>query len=129
MLEKRAPWPNTVKRIFYVYVLSNISKMLYIGVTNNLERRILEHKNKLIPGFSQKYNLQRLIYFEPFGDIRDAIVRGKQLKGWLRVRKVELIESNNPNWADLAEDLFKTPKVTSETSNPTKAATTKRVSS
>ena len=118
-----------MKRIFYVYVLSNISKMLYIGVTNNLERRILEHKNKLIPGFSEKYNLHRLIYFESFGDIRDAIVREKQLKGWVRVRKVELIESKNPNWADLAEDLFKTPKVTSQMSNPMKMATTKRVSS
>jgi putative endonuclease len=118
-----------VNRTFYVYVLSNVSKMLYIGVTNNLERRILEHKNKLIPGFSQKYNLHRLIYFESFGDVRDAIVRGKQLKGWVRVRKVELIESKNPNWADLAEDLFETSKVTSEMSNPMKMATTKRVSS
>jgi len=118
-----------VKRIFHVYILSNISKMLYIGVTNNLERRILEHKTKLIPGFSQRYNLHRLVHFESFADIRDAIVREKQLKGWLRVRKVELIESTNPNWGDLAEDLFKTPKGTNEMSNPTKAPTTKRLSS
>jgi putative endonuclease len=113
-----------MKRIFHVYILSNISKMPYIGVTNNLERRILEHKNKLIPGFSQKYNLHRLVYFESFGDIRDAIVREKQLKGWLRVRKVELIKLKNPNWDDLAADWFKTPKATKERPN-TRAPTTK----
>jgi putative endonuclease len=84
--------------------------MLYIGVTSNLERRILEHKNKLIPGFTQKYNLHRLVYFESFGDVRDAIVREKQLKGWLRARKVALIESKNPNWNDLSKILLKTLK-------------------
>src|ERR1700731_41475 len=94
----------------HVYILSNISKMLYIGVTSNLERRILEHKNKLIPGFTQKYNLHCLVYFESFGDVRDAIVREKQLKGWLRARKVALIESKNPNWNDLSKTLLKTLK-------------------
>ena len=84
--------------------------MLYIGVTSNLVRRIYEHKNKLIPGFSQRYNLHRLVYLEAFSDVRDAIVREKQLKGWLRARKIALINSANPKWSDLAADWYKTPK-------------------
>jgi putative endonuclease len=85
--------------------------MCYVGVTNNIHRRILEHKNKLVPGFSKKYNLHRLIYFEAFGDIRDAIAREKQIKGWTRLRKIALIESVNPKWEDLAADWFKVSPV------------------
>jgi putative endonuclease len=81
--------------------------MFYVGVTNNIHRRIFEHKNKLVPDFSKKYNLHRLIYFEAFGDIRDAIAREKQIKGWTRLRKIALIESVNPKWEDLAADWFK----------------------
>jgi putative endonuclease len=91
----------------HVYIVSNVSRMLYVGVTNNMNRRIFEHKNKLIPGFSKKYNLYRLIYFEAFGDIRDAIAREKQLKGWTRAKKITLIESASPNWEDLAAEWFK----------------------
>ena len=70
-----------MKTIYHVYIISNISRMLYVGVTNNMHRRIFEHKNKLVPGFSKNYNLHRLVYFEAFGDIRDAIAREKQVKG------------------------------------------------
>ena len=89
----------------FVYILSNNSRTLYIGVTNNLERRIYEHKNKLIDGFTRKYNLTKLVYYEVFGDITLAIVREKQLKGWLRKKKIELIESTNSGWDDLSINL------------------------
>ena len=89
-------------RHFYVYILSNTSRTLYIGVTNNLERRIYEHKNKLVDGFTKKYNLKKLVYFEMGTDIRSAIHREKQLKGWLRSKKIALIEENNPEWDDLS---------------------------
>ena len=84
--------------------MSNVSKMLYVGVTNDLEHRVLQHKSKLIPGYTRKYNLFKLVYFESFGDIRDAIRREKHIKGWLRSKKVALIESVNPHWNDLAEE-------------------------
>jgi putative endonuclease len=84
--------------------MSNISKMLYTGVTNDLERRVFQHKTKEIDGFTKKYNIHRLVHFEAFGDIRDAIAREKQLKGWLRAKKVALIESMNPEWKDLARN-------------------------
>ncbi len=103
--------------------------MLYVGVTNDLQRRIFEHKHKLIPGFSKKYNLHRLVHFESFGHVHDAIAREKQLKGWLRAKKIALIESSNSRWHDLAADWFKAPKIRDEPSNATKAPTTKRVSS
>ena len=89
-------------RHFYVYILSNMSKTLYIGVTNNLERRLYEHKNKLIDGFTKKYNLTKLVYFETTTDIRSAICREKQLKGLLRSKKIVLIEESNPEWDDLS---------------------------
>jgi putative endonuclease len=95
-------------KTYHVYIMSNTSKMLYVGVTGDIHRRVFEHKNKLVPGFSQKYNLHRLIYCEAFGHIRDAIAREKQIKGWLRSRKVALIASSNPGWRDLTEDWFKT---------------------
>jgi putative endonuclease len=87
---------------YYVYIVSNEAKTLYIGVTNNLERRIYEHKNKLLHGFTKKYNLTKLIYYEEATDIRDAIYREKQLKGWLRIKKIMLIEEQNPGWDDLS---------------------------
>lgn len=89
----------------YVYIATNHSKTLYIGVTNNLERRILEHKHKTIPGFTSKYNIHKLVYFEEIADPRQAIEREKQLKGWLRQRKIDLIEESNPKWTDLAINL------------------------
>jgi len=88
--------------MYYVYILTNFSNTtLYIGVTNNLERRIYEHKNKLIDGFSSKYNLNKLVYFEEYELIEDAIKREKQLKKWKRKWKEELIEKKNPFWKDL----------------------------
>jgi putative endonuclease len=92
-----------VIRTYWVYILASRSRVLYTGVTNDLVRRVKEHKQHLIPGFTQKYRVTRLVYFEPFGDIRDAIAREKQIKGWVRARKIELIEARNPTWADLAD--------------------------
>ena len=89
----------------FVCILSNNSRTLYIGVTNNLERRIYEHKNKSIDGFTRKYNLTKLVYYEVFGEITLAIAREKQLKGWLRKKKIELIESTNSGWDDLSINL------------------------
>jgi putative endonuclease len=77
--------------------------MLYVGVTNDLERRMSEHKQKLVPGYSSRYNLRRLVYYESTNDIMAAITREKQIKGWLRARKIALIESANPEWKDLSE--------------------------
>jgi putative endonuclease len=91
-------------RQYYVYVLTNKRNgTLYVGVTNNLARRVYEHKNKLVDGFTSKYGLNRLVYYEALDDIRLAIAREKQIKSWLRVRKIALIESKNPEWNDLAE--------------------------
>ena len=90
--------------------------MLYVGVTNDLHKRVFQHKSKLIPGFTQKYNLYKLVYFEQFGDIRAAITREKQIKGWLRSKKVALIVTENPQWRDLAESWFKNrPKIETPT--------------
>lgn len=91
---------------YYVYILTNkTNKVLYIGVTNDLERRIFEHRNKLVEGFTKKYNLNKLIYYEVTDDIRSAIEREKQLKNWHRDWKINLIEGFNPTWKDLCMDL------------------------
>jgi putative endonuclease len=92
-------------RSYYVYILANEAKMLYVGVTNDLSRRIYEHKRKLIEGYTKRYNLSRLVYAEETDDVSAAIAREKQLKGWLRIKKVALIEEANPEWQDLACDL------------------------
>jgi len=91
---------------YYVYVLTNKSnKVLYIGVTNNLLRRVYEHKNKIIEGFTKKYNLTKLVYAEDFSYVNDAIAAEKKIKGWLRIKKVKLIKSKNPGWKDLTKQL------------------------
>ena len=90
------------KKTYSVYIMASESGVLYIGVTNDLERRVIEHKKKLVPGFSARYNVQKLVYFEFFNNPSAAIAREKQLKGWLRRRKVALIESVNPRWNDLS---------------------------
>jgi len=79
---------------------------LYIGVTSNLLNRITQHRNKEIEGFTKKYNVARLLYYEYFNDINDAIVREKQLKNWRREWKIALIEKDNPHWSDLYQDLL-----------------------
>ena len=91
---------------YYVYILSNPYRNLYIGVTNNLTRRMYEHKKKLVEGFTQRHNITELVFFESTTDIRSAILREKQLKGWIRAKKIKLIESVNPNWQDLSNSWF-----------------------
>jgi len=92
---------------YYVYILTNRKQgVLYTGVTNDLERRMYEHKNKLIPGFASKYNLKKLVYFEETIDVNAAITREKQIKGWLRKKKVALIELENPKWNDLSKHWY-----------------------
>ncbi len=90
---------------YYVYILSNkINTTLYIGMTNNLKRRIYEHKNKLVPGFTEKYNVNKLVYFEKVSDVKAAIQREKNLKNWNRDWKLELIKRTNPSFMDLSVD-------------------------
>ncbi|MCG2770870.1 MAG: GIY-YIG nuclease family protein [Desulfobacterales bacterium] len=88
---------------YFVYIMTNKSGTLYTGVTNNLERRIYEHKHHLVKGFTSKYKIGKLVYFEETNDINAAISREKQIKGWLRKKKIALIESMNPGWKDLSE--------------------------
>ncbi len=90
--------------VYHVYIMASESGVLYIGVTNHLESRTARHKQKRISGFTSKYNATKLVYFEPFGDIRNAIAREKQLKRWRRKKKVVLIERTNPTWRDLSAD-------------------------
>jgi len=85
--------------------MASASRVLYIGVTGNLLRRVREHKEMRIPGFTARYRVTELVYFEAFGDVRMAIAREKELKGWLRAKKIALIESFNPHWRDLATAL------------------------
>ena len=93
-------------RNYYVYILSNKKNgTLYIGVTNDIARRIYEHKNKLVDGFTKKYNLKILVYYEVFEDIENAILREKLLKGWQRNWKISLINEHNLTWKDLYETL------------------------
>ncbi len=90
---------------YYVYILTNErDRLLYIGVTNNLSRRIYEHKNRLVPGFTSDYRIHKLVYFEVCHSAEDAIRREKQLKNWRREKKIELIERMNPYWKDFGED-------------------------
>lgn len=95
-------------KTYYVYIMANKSKTLYTGVTNDLMRRVYEHKHKSVPGFTAKNNISRLVYFEETSDIRGAIQREKQIKGWLRSKKIALIESKNSEWKDLSGPWFST---------------------
>jgi putative endonuclease len=94
---------------FYVYIMTNKSRTLYTGVTNNLTRRVYEHKHKLVPGFTSKYNITQLVYFESTPNVRAAIAREKQIKGWLRAKKIALIDSLNPQWNDLSTSWYDEP--------------------
>ncbi len=87
---------------YYVYIMTNGVRTLYIGVTNDLMRRVFEHKEKLAEGFTTKYNITMLVYYETTGDIQAAIAREKQLKSWRRSKKIALIESSNPQWKDFS---------------------------
>jgi putative endonuclease len=88
---------------YYIYIITNKSnRVLYTGVTNDLRKRVYEHKNKLIKGFTSRYNVDKLVFYDVCDDIESAILREKQIKGWLRRKKVALIESMNPEWRDLS---------------------------
>ncbi len=90
---------------YYVYLMASFKQTLYVGVTNNLERRIYQHKNKVHPqSFTARYNIDRLVYCETFHDIKDALAREKQIKSWRRSKKVALIEEANPRWKDISLD-------------------------
>ena len=91
---------------YYIYIMSSASGTLYTGVSNNLQRRVLEHKSETIPGFSQKYHCTKLVYFEIFESINDAIAREKQIKKYRRDKKATLIKSINPGWRDSCQDLI-----------------------
>jgi putative endonuclease len=89
---------------YYVYIMTNRSQTLYTGVTNNLQRRMYEHKYHLVASFTSKYQITRLVYFEETFDGYAAIAREKEIKGWLRAKKIALIELMNPDWRDLSEE-------------------------
>jgi putative endonuclease len=91
-------------RDYFVYVLASRSRTLYVGVTGDLQRRVHEHKHQLVPGFASRYRVDRLVYFESTPDVRAAIAREKQIKGWRREKKIALIATRNPTWRDLSED-------------------------
>jgi putative endonuclease len=88
-------------KTYCIYILASASGVLYVGVTNSLMRRVWQHKQKLIPGFTSEYNVTKLVYCEVFEDVRAAIQREKQIKRWSRAKKVSLIEKKNPKWLDL----------------------------
>jgi putative endonuclease len=92
------------ERRYFVYIVTNPSRTLYTGITNSLRRRVREHKERRADGFTAKYNIGRLVYFESFGDVRNAIEREKQMKAWTRAKRVALIESLNPKWDDLSRE-------------------------
>ena len=92
---------------YYVYILeSKRNGTLYVGVTNNLVRRVYEHRNGLVDGFTKKYGVKDLVYFEETNDVKEAIIREKRLKTWKRKWKIELIEKSNPNWLDLYNEII-----------------------
>jgi len=88
---------------YFTYIVASRSRTLYIGFTSDLLKRIFQHKQKTYEGFSALYNCDRLVWFEQFADVSDAIQREKQLKGWLRAKKIALIQTNNPTWEDLSK--------------------------
>ena len=93
----------------YIYILASYRGTLYTGVTNDLTRRVYEHRHKLVGGFTKRYNVSKLVYYETTNNVESAIVREKQIKGWLRSKKVALIESLNPYWSDLAAEWSENP--------------------
>ena len=93
------------RRSYYVYILTNqYNTVFYIGVTNNLERRSFEHKNKVVAGFTSKYKINKLVFFEEYNDVKEALTREKQLKNWHREWKINLIKDLNPTFKDLLGD-------------------------
>ena len=91
---------------YFTYIVASRSRTLYTGMTSDLLRRIFEHKQKIRKGFSAIYNCNRLVWFERFSEVSDAIQREKELKGWTRAKKIALIQSSNPTWEDLSEEWY-----------------------
>ena len=91
-------------RTYYVYILSNRRRVLYTGVTNDLHRRVSEHRDHVVDGFTKRYNVTRLVYFESTTKVLEAIAREKQIKGWSRSKKIALVNSMNPEWNDLSHE-------------------------
>ena len=91
---------------YYVYIMTNRSGTLYTGITNDLARRVREHKEKLVEGFTARYNIRRLVFCEATNNVQEAIAREKQIKGWVRRKKIALIEGMNPGWEDLGAAWF-----------------------
>lgn len=90
---------------YHVYMMASFNQVLYIGVTNDLQKRVYQHKNKTHPdSFTARYQVNRLVYFETFGDVQEAIAREKQLKSWRREKKIALLQSHNPTWKDLSSE-------------------------
>jgi len=106
-----------MSRTYFVYILASRSRNLYTGVTNDLQRRLIQHRYALVPGFTARYRIFRLVHFELFGDIRCAIAREKEIKGWRREKKVWLIKRHNPTWEDLAQRLSDEAPVEKATAN------------
>ena len=102
----KLPQCEAMRKTYWVYFMTNRSGTLYIGLTGNLARRVYEHRHRLIPGFTSRYRIDRLIHVEPYADLRDAIAREKQLKGWRRDRKLAVIAQEKPDWRDLGEEWF-----------------------
>ena len=90
---------------YFVYILASRSRNLYTGITGDLMRRMVEHRTGLVPGFTSRYRIFRLVHFESYGDVRQAIAREKEIKGWRREKKIWLVEHHNPTWSDLAAQL------------------------
>ena len=90
---------------YYVYIMASHSRVIYVGMTNDLQRRVAQHQQKLVEGFTQKYNVTRLVYYEMTEDVHAVLAREKQIKSWRRSKKVALIESVNPSWKDLVDEL------------------------
>ena len=95
-----------IMKQYFVYIMTNKSRTLYTGVTGDLEKRVYQHKHKQGSAFTRKYKINRLVYYEITTDANQAIAREKQRKGWVRARKIALIESTNPGWVDLNRDWF-----------------------
>jgi putative endonuclease len=91
---------------YFVYIMTNQSRTLYVGVTGNIRERVYQHKQKLTDGFTKKYNIDRLVYFETFGNVHSAIAREKAIKSWLRAKKIDLIQASNPDWRDLSDGWY-----------------------
>jgi putative endonuclease len=95
-----------VGRHYYVYMLASKTRRLYVGMTNDVERRVWEHRTKAVEGFTSRYNIDRLVWYESTSQVLEAIAREKQIKAWRREKKIELIEDQNPGWVDLARDWY-----------------------